>query len=140
MSVSNHQDTKWFTEKVMAQMDDNQHYFVTLVAFKLIYSDARIDKQEVEFLPELCEFLGDNDFLVYVFTTAAYSIDLSKMPKVEFSKDLKTSVLKYLIQIAISDQDLHKKEMALIKEIADWLNYTPGQFSALLDMLGIRWS
>ena len=113
-------------------LSDDQKHWLAGITFKLIGADERIDSNEVWYLKDVYKLIEDPSALFETIKKDVENRFLEILPKVRFEHEDATHILEYLLGISGVDGDFDQRELGIVKQVAEQLEYSEEQLEGLI--------
>ncbi len=125
---------KWrFFQKLMDQLHEKERYWLAAMILKVIYADGRIDRNEIAYFSHISDLLSDSSDLIASVKQDAANFSLEQLGPVQFTSEITASILRYLIEITMSDGHFDDLELELVREVARMLDYNLASLQQLIE-------
>jgi len=122
-----------FIRKLIRNLNQKERYWLAVMTLKMIYADGEVHPKELSHLSYIANLLTDNSETLKSVKEDAASKPLSEFEKIHFDKTIVDSIMEYLLGIIMSDQDFSEKELSLIYEIAQTIEYSKIRLKELIE-------
>ncbi len=130
-SMVRHVKIEFFNELLKA-LNEGQRRWLATVVLKSIYADGKIDKNEIIYFNDIYELLDGDQKLIENLKQDVRHVPLEELPVVQFDHELATQVLRYLVEITVSDDDLDERELVIVQHVARQLSYPQDELKNLI--------
>ncbi len=89
----------------------------------VIISDGVVDKYEIEFLRQILSFLDDQED-INTLLSLVKSMEFPKLEPLNIEKEKALTILKYLVQFIVIDDDFHPEEEKFFRKVVKLLGFS----------------
>lgn len=122
-----------FFRKLIEYLNQKEKYWLAVMTLKMIYADGEVHPKELSHFSYVGDLLKGHTETLKSVKEAAASKSVDEFEKVHFDKTKIDSIMEYLLGIIMSDQDWSDRELSLIYEIAQTIEYNKNRLDKLIE-------
>ncbi len=118
--------------EIHEHLPKSEHRWLATIILKTIYADGRLDRNELVYLNDVYTLLEGDVEQLEIVKTESRKLEMRDLPTKDIAPDIGSKILKYLMHLVLSDDDLHDQELQSVREVANLVNYDVQELEDLI--------